>query len=212
MEIVEKRHGVEIDEFILDLPGSQSVESLVAVCDGLDGVQVEWIRNYPRGGGIELDVDLLRRMAANSSRSAEILVSAAPLVFRADWSLLVELSASPGVTFSTSGAPDLDIEGIGRFRPFDTTHRVHLEQGWLPGWVAHHAVVAPLPEGRAVIVGRSGEPAFFGSELARLNHLLGVTRGRDTSTDTMSTVPASERHRTPVAPPLYERVDGSATN
>ena len=209
VEIVEKRHGVEVDELILDLPRSQSVESLVSVCDSLDGVQVEWIRNYPRGGGIELDVDLFRRMAANSSRSAEILVSAAPLVFRAHWSLLVEVSGSPRVSFSTPGAPDLDVEGIGRFRPLDTTHRVHLEDGWLPGWVAHHAVVAPVPEERAVVVGRSGDPAFFGSELARLNHLLGVTHGTDTSTEAMSTVSASDMHRSPVAPPLYERVDGS---
>src|SRR5689334_16272309 len=50
VEILQKRGDIEIDEFILDLPRSQTVESLVATCDALDGVQVQWVRNYPRGG------------------------------------------------------------------------------------------------------------------------------------------------------------------
>ena len=69
VEIVEKRPEFEIDELILDLPSSQSVESIVSVCDSLDGVHVQWIRNYPRGGGIEFDVELFRRMAADSFRA-----------------------------------------------------------------------------------------------------------------------------------------------
>ena len=209
VEIVEKRGHVEIDEFILDLPPSQTVETLVAACDSLAGVQVQWVRNYPRGGGIELDVELSRRMAADSSRADEILVSAAPLVFRAQWSLLLHVSPAPRVVFSTPGAPDLGPDTAERFHPFDTIHRVALEPGWLPDWDAHHAVVAPLSAQRVVIIGRRGDPPFFRSELARLAYLTGNASTIDVSRPVSADAEPSPAHRRPVAPPLYLRDDAS---
>ena len=205
VEIVEKRAGIEVDELILSLPETRDVESIVSVCDHLDGVQVQWIRNYPRGGGIEYDVALMRRMVAAGDlrRSAELLVTAAPLVFRAHWSVLVDVARSQ-VVFGTETAPDLHPDRLERFRPFDTTHRTALEHGWLPGWAQHHAVVAPYPAGLAVVVGRRGEPPFFGSELARINHLVGLTA--EPSPDTpVPTSLSPGGHRRPVAAPLYVR-------
>ncbi|HEY5981257.1 MAG TPA: amino acid-binding protein [Microlunatus sp.] len=210
VEIVEKRGDVEVDEFILDLPASQSVATLVAACDCVTGVQVQSVRNYPRGGGIELDVELSRRMAADSSRADEILVSAAPLVFRASWSVLLRLSPTPRVVFSTPGAPDLEPDIVARLRPFDTMHRVASEPTWLPGWEAHHAVVAPLCGQRVVIIARRGDPPFFGSELARLAHLTGNGSTIDVPDQPASTTERSPAHRRPVAPPLYLR-DGAQT-
>ena len=206
-EIVEKRGSAEVDELILDLPTGQTVESLVAACDRLAGVQVEWVRNYPRGGGIDLDVELHRRMAADSARARETLVSAAPLVFRAQWSLLLQVSAVPEVTFSTPGAPRLDSTSAERLRPFDTIHRVVLESGWLPGWDAHHAVVAPMSPQQVIVVGRRGEPPFFRSELTRLAHLLGGTEPMHVSDEPAPAGELSQAHRSPVAPPLYRRDD-----
>ena len=165
-------------------------------------MEVQWVRNYPRGGGIELDVELLRRMAADSPRAGEILVTAAPLVFRAQWSLLLQASV-PRVTFSTPGAPYVSPETVGRFRPFDTVHRVMLEPGWLPGWDAHHAVVAPMGEEQVVVVGRRGEPPFFRSELARLAHVVGGASHTDVSDEPVFTADATHRH--PIAAPLYTR-------
>lgn len=212
VEIVERRGGVGVNEFILDLPSGQTVPSLVAACDSLPGVQVEWVRNYPRGGGIDLDVELHRRMAADHARAGETLVSAAPLVFRAQWSLLLQVPESPHVTFSSPGAPDLDLDTARRFGPFDTVHRVTLEPGWLPGWEAHHAAVAPLPDQRAVVIGRRGEPPFFSSELARLAHLVG---GADTIEIPDQALPRTQpgtAHRNPIAAPLYTRQDQQPPN
>jgi len=210
VEIVEKSGHVEVDEFILELPAGQTVGTLVAACDSLAGVKVQWVRNYPRGGGIELDVELRRRMAADGSHADEILASAAPLVFRAQWSLLLHLFPAPRVAFSTPGAPDLDPEILQRFHPFDTIHRVTLEPDWLPGWDAHHALVAPLAEQRVVIIGRLGDPAFFRSELARLAHLTDNASMIDLSDQACSDTEPTQVHRRPVARPLYLRDDASA--
>lgn len=205
VEIVEKRGQVEVDELIVDLPAEETVTTLVAACDLLAGVEVQWVLNYPRGGGIELDLELSRRMAADRSRADQTLVSAAPLVFRAKWAVLLGLSPAPHVDFSTPDAPDLSPAAAERFHPFDTIHRVTLEPGWLPGWGAHQAVVSPLPARRALIIGRLGEPPFFDSELTRLAHLTGGMGRIDTSGQASSKTAPSPAHRTPVAPPLYLR-------
>jgi hypothetical protein len=205
VEIVEKRGEIEVEEFILDLPPTQTVEGLVAACDSVESVQVEWVRNYPRGGGIEYDVDLHRRMAADTSRAGEILVSAAPLVFRAQWSVLLDVSAAPHIIFGTPAAPDLNANHLRRFRPFDTIHRVALEPDWIPGSDAHHAVVSPMADQRAVIVARHGEPPFFNSELARLAHVTGATATTDMFDQPQSATDPQAAHRVPVATPLYER-------
>jgi hypothetical protein len=205
VEIVEKRGETEVEEFILDLPPHQTVRSLVAACDSLPGVEVQWVRNYPRGGGIELDVELHRRIAADRRRAGETLVVAAPLVFRAEWSLLLQVSDTPQVTFSSPGAPHLEPEVTQRFSPFDVVHRVDLEPGWLPGWAAHHAVVAPIWPERAVVIGRPGEPPFFASELARLAHLVGAADTMDSFRPAVATGRPDTAHRTPIAAPLYSR-------
>ena len=208
LEIVEKRGTVEVDDFILDLPHDRSVTELVTACDALPGVEVEWVRNYPRGGGIDLDVELHRRMVADGERAPETLMAAAPLVFRARWSLLMDVSGTPRVTARSPGAPDLDPEVARRFAPFDTLHRVALEQDWLPGWEPHHAVVAPLSDRQVLVVGRPGEPPFFASELARLGHLVG-TPGTAEEPAEAPAAPGAGGHRTPVAPPLYLRPGGA---
>lgn len=209
VEIVERRPGAEVDELILDLPATQTVASLVEVCDALDGVEVQWVRNYPRGGGIEYDIELQRRMAAESDRAGEVLVAAAPLVFRADWSVLVDVVGAPRVTFASSAAPALAATDLDRFRPFDSTHRVSLDAGWLPGWEDHHAAVSPMADSRAVVVGRHGDPPFFRSELARLDHLAGGGAGTALVSDETAGPETEGRHRHPVAPPLYARGEAS---
>jgi hypothetical protein len=206
VEIIEKRGDVEIDEFILDLPTHQTVASLVAACERLPRVQVLWVRNYPRGGGIDLDVELYRRMAADSARAVETLALAAPLVFRAEWSLLLQVSGAPRVTFRSPGAPDLSPDSAQRFTPFDSIHRVALESDWLPGWESHHAVVAPISEQQVLIIGRRGDPAFFASELARLAHLIGRADTPEIPEQALSTT-THTGHRTPIAAPLYIRED-----
>jgi hypothetical protein len=205
VEIVEKRGEIEVEEFILDLPPTQTVEELVAACDRLDSVQVEWVRNYPRGGGVEYDIELHRRIAADPARAGEILASAAPLIFRAQWSVLLDVSGAPQVIFGTPDAPDLDVDHLRRFAPFDILHRVALEPDWIPGSDPHHAAVSPMADHRAVIVARRGEPPFFGSELARLAHVTGAAATTDLFDQPRSTTDDQTSHRRPLATPLYER-------
>ena len=171
VEIVEKGAGVAVDDFILDLPPGRLPESIVTACQALEGVKVEWISRYPEGGGLQSDLEALERMTGDPDNAAETLVAASPVVFRSHWAVLLDTSLEPKMTFSTPLAPDFEAAGLAQFGPFDKTHLVDLEEGWLPRWGESCAVVAPLSHQRAIVIGRLGGPAFLDSELARLGHL-----------------------------------------
>jgi len=177
VEIVEKGEGVVVDDFIVDLPPGQLPETIITACHHLDGVRVEWISRYPEGGGLQSDLEALERMTAEPANAAETLVSLSPVVFRSHWSVLLDVARDQVRTLAaTTLAPELDTSNAGPLAPFDTTHRLELEAGWLPGWADSTVVVVPLTRDRVIAIGRHGGPAFLDSEIARLNHLAALIK------------------------------------
>jgi hypothetical protein len=177
VEIVEKGDGFVVDDFIVDLPPGKLPETIVTACHNLQGVRVEWISRYPEGGGLQSDLEALERMTADPSHAAETLVSLCPVVFRSQWAILVQIAGSDVTcTFSTTLAPDLSPDTLARFAPFDLTHRVDLEDGWIPGWADSTVVVTPLTRDRVIAIGRLGGPRFLDSEIARLHHLAALVK------------------------------------
>jgi hypothetical protein len=177
VEIVEKGDGFVVDDFIVDLPPGRLPETIVTACHNLPGVRVEWISRYPEGGGLQSDLEALERMTADPSHAAETLVSLCPVVFRSQWAILVQVTGEEvATTYSTTLAPDLDHETIKRFAPYDQTHRVDLEDGWIPGWADSTVVVTPLTQDRVIAIGRLGGPRFMDSEIARLHHLAALVK------------------------------------
>ncbi len=177
VEIVEKADGVVVDDFIVDLPPNQLPESLVTACQHLEGVRVEWISRYPEGGGLQSDLEALERMTADPANAAETLVSLCPVVFRSHWALLLDVTTDDvRATSATTLAPDVTPTVAAAFAPFDVTHRTELASGWSPGWADSTAVVTPLTQDRAIVIGRLGGPQFLDSEIARLHHLAALVK------------------------------------
>lgn len=177
VEIVEKGEGVVVDDFIVDLPPGQLPETIITACHHLDGVRVEWISRYPEGGGLQSDLEALERMTADPAHAAETLVSLSPVVFRSHWSVLLDVAGDQVTQLAaTTLAPDFDTANSGVLAPFDSTHRIVLDAGWLPGWADSTIVVVPLTRDRVIAIGRHGGPAFLDSEIARLNHLAALVK------------------------------------
>jgi hypothetical protein len=177
VEIVEKGDGFVVDDFIVDLPPGRLPETIVTACHNLTGVRVEWISRYPEGGGLQSDLEALERMTADPGHAAETLVTLCPVVFRSQWAALVQISGDEvEAVFSTTLAPELDRRIIKRFAPYDHTHRVDLEDGWIPGWADSTVVVTPLTRDRVIAIGRLGGPRFLDSEIARLHHLAALVK------------------------------------
>ena len=137
-----------------------------------------WVRNYPRGGGIELDVELYRRMTAESSRAVETLASAAPLVFRAQWSLLLEVSGASRVVFRSPGAPDLSPRHHPALQSLQHRPPGRPRVGLVAGLGGHHAVVAPIRSSELVIIARRGDRAFFAVRAGAVAYLIGALTSR----------------------------------
>ena len=177
VEIVEKRDGCVVDDFIVDMPPNQLPETIVTACQNLEGVKVEWISRYPEGGGLQSDLEALERMTSDPAHAAETLVSLCPVVFRSHWATLIKIEGDAArPTFSTTLAPDLSVEAAALFGPFDVTHRAELPSGWCPGWGDTTVVVTPLTQDRVIVIGRLGGPAFLDSEIARLHHLAALVK------------------------------------
>jgi hypothetical protein len=187
IEILEQGGGRAVDELVVDLPDSSSVDLLVREVTEVEGVDVEWVQ--PLG---EADHDPQLALLEAAARLVEAgdeparlseLCADVRVVFEADWTAVVDL-ATPATVAGAGDVPD-------------------------PSWVAafvigsRHLAQAPeagaddvawaerLGHDQVVAVGRSGRP-FRARErrqldvLARISAALGqarsATQPRDRST------------------------------
>ncbi len=169
--IVHRHDGAAVDDFIVTLPPGRLPDTLISACQSIDGVKVEWISRYPEGAGLETDLEALERMTADPEQAAESLTASAPGVFHSHWSLLIDWSAEPRVSYSTPLAPELGADELRWFEPFDVPHTVEPDAEFASRWGQTIIASAPIRGNRAIAVGRQGGPEFLGSELARLKHL-----------------------------------------
>jgi hypothetical protein len=101
-----------------------------------------------------------------------------PRVFHSGWSAILEPGDDGPHTVATSEAAPT-FEGVAvPWLPLKKPRLLPSEDAWLPErWreMAIEMMAAPFGgQGCAVVLGRSGGPAFRRSELLRLNHLTGL--------------------------------------
>ncbi|WP_407940957.1 ACT domain-containing protein [Nocardioides flavus (ex Wang et al. 2016)] len=162
IEIVEKRDGFAVDDVLLEIPAGTMPDSIISACSVLDGVSVQWISRYAAGGNLFLDLEVVEALTEDPATARDRLVELLPIAFRVDWAARV----TPGpdgarVVHATDAAPSAyDIEAV----PAPTR---------LPGDEVYVECAAPFGDD-VVLMGRRGGPDFLDSELARLEHLLGL--------------------------------------
>lgn len=164
IEIVEKRDGFAVDDVLLEMAQGTMPDSVVSACSVLDGVSVLWINRYAAGGNLFLDLEVVEALTEDPDSARDRLVDLLPIAFRVDWAARV----TPGVdgvgatvVHATDAAPSAyDIE------PVSAPTR-------LPGDEVYVECAAPFGDD-LVLMGRRGGPEFLDSELARLEHLVGL--------------------------------------
>jgi hypothetical protein len=184
VDIVERRAGTAIDDFVIDLPPGVTPDALITSGQSVEGVNVHWVARYSAGADALRDLEAVEAMTTDPVHAAETLTALAPGVFMGDWALLVQADA-PGGPKRLAGsrtAPDLPPQPADEPWPVPTTpSRLQVPQAWqLAGWT-DLAVTTPVgPATTQLVIGRSGGPEFLDSELARLGHLanLAVTISR----------------------------------
>jgi hypothetical protein len=162
IEIVEKRDGFAVDDVLLEIPSGTMPDSIISACSVLDGVSVLWISRYAAGGNLFLDLEVVEALTEDPSTARDRLVELLPIAFRVDWAARVTPGADGArVVHATDAAPSA--YDIG---PVATPTR-------LPGDEVYVECAAPFGDD-LVLMGRRGGPEFLDSELARLEHLLGL--------------------------------------
>ncbi|MFZ1410532.1 MAG: amino acid-binding protein [Micropruina sp.] len=175
VEIVEKYQTYAVDDFMVEIPQGTLPDMLITACESISGVKVLWFSYYPESWGLQSDVDVLNDMTENPERAEDILIQAAPAVFRCHWALKVDQTTG-AVLARTDTAPDDIPDAVSLLAPLTEVHLSELDEGWLPSWPETLIAVAPFKNDSAIVLARKGGPEFIKSELARLRHLAALAQ------------------------------------
>jgi hypothetical protein len=179
LDVLERAGGVAVDDVVVVLPEGRLPDSLITAAQGVEGVQVESLRPFAGSLDMHRELDLLDALARAAEGTAEKLLAAElPRVFHSGWAVVLA-GSSPGpceVVAASDAAPAF--EGLPLpWMPLSAPRLLPSEDPWLPErWreMAIEMMAAPFGAEQAVVVGRSGGPAFRRSELLRLAHLTGI--------------------------------------
>ena len=162
IEIVEKRDGFAVDDVLLEMAPGTMPDSVVSACSVLDGVSVLWINRYAAGGNLFLDLEVVEALTEDPDSARDRLIDLLPIAFRVDWAARV-----------TPGPDGADVVHATDAAPTEFSTRVVTSPTRLPGDEVYVECAAPFGDD-LVLMGRRGGPEFLDSELARLQHLLGL--------------------------------------
>ncbi|MGX5654752.1 ACT domain-containing protein [Geodermatophilus nigrescens] len=180
VDVLERGGGVAVDDIVVDLPPDRLPDSLITAAQAVPGVQVESLRPFAGPLDTHRELDLLEALArAAEGTAVKLLAAEMPRVFHAGWAAVLQASGdgSAVVLAASDAAPAL--EGMALpWLPLSSPLLLPSEDDWVPErWqeMAIEMMAAPFgaPD-TAVLLGRSGGPAFRRSELLRLTHLAGI--------------------------------------
>jgi len=178
LDVLERGQGVAVDDVVVDLPRDRLPDSLITAAQTVDGVTVESIRPFAGPLDTHRELELLDELArSGEGAAAKLLAAELPRVFHSGWAVVLE-SADPWIVAAASDAAP-GFEGLELpWMPLHGPRLLPSEDDWLPErWreMAIEMMAAPYGgPGCAVVLGRSGGPAYRRSELMRLAHLTGI--------------------------------------
>ena len=180
VDVLERGNGVAVDDIVVELPADRVADSLITAATAVPGVQVESLRPFAGPLDTHRELDLLEALAPAGEGTAKVLAAELPRVFRSGWAVVLAgggNGADPTLLAASDAAPSL--EGVAMpWLPLHSPVLLPSDGDWVPRrWqeMAVEMMAAPLdPDGTAVLLGRSGGPAFRRSELLRLAHLTGL--------------------------------------
>ena len=185
LDVIERYGGVAVDDVVVELPRDRLPDSLITVAQAVPGVTVESLRPFPGLLDTHRELELLESLArADEGTAVKLLAAELPRVFHSGWSVVLEAMdpdsggvSSWTVSATSDAAPHF--EGLSvPWMPLREPLLLPSEGDWLPQrWrdMAIEMMAAPYGgPGCALVLGRSGGPAYRRTELARLAHLAGV--------------------------------------
>jgi hypothetical protein len=179
LDVLERGDGFAVDDVVVELPAGRMPDSLISAVRTVPGVEVESLRPFAGPLDTHRELDLLDALArAAEGTAAKLLAAELPRVFHSGWAVVLDCAGSAWEVVAASEAAPV-FEGLELpWMPLTAPRLLPSEADWLPErWreMAIEMMAAPYGgPGCAVVLGRSGGPAFRRSELLRLAHLTGI--------------------------------------
>jgi hypothetical protein len=178
VDVLERGNGVAVDDIVVELPADRLADSLITAATAVPGVQVESLRPFAGPLDTHRELELLEALAPAGEGAPKVLAAELPRVFRSGWAVVLGGSGTDVTLLAASDAAPA-LEGIPLpWLPLRSPLLLPSDEAWVPErWqeMAVEMMAAPLDsQGTAVLLGRSGGPAFRRSELLRLAHLTGL--------------------------------------
>ena len=180
VDVLERGGGVAVDDIVVDLPPDRLPDSLITAAQAVDGVAVESLRPFAGPLDTHRELELLEALSrAAEGTSAKLLAAELPRVFHSGWAAVLADRGAGGVEVlaASDAAPTFENLALP-WLPLEAPRLLPSEEEWLPErWreMAIEMMAAPYGGPRtAVVLGRSGGPAYRRSELLRLVHLTGI--------------------------------------
>jgi ACT domain len=185
LDVLERGNGVAVDDVVVELPVGRLPDTLITAAQAVPGVSVESLRPFAGPLDTHRELQLLDALArAAEDTSAKLLAAELPRVFHSGWAVVLSAIETPTadaqpweVAAASDAAPTFDGLELP-WMPLPGPRLLPSESDWLPErWreMAIEMMAAPFGgPGCAVVLGRSGGPAFRRSELLRLAHLTGI--------------------------------------
>lgn len=177
VDVLERGNGVAVDDIVVELAEDRVADSLITAVTTVPGVVVESLRPFAGQLDTYRELELLESLGRAGAGTQQLLADELPRVLHAGWAAVLSGTADDvEVVASSPAAPAL--AGVRLpWLPLATPALLPSEDAWVPElWrdMAVEMMAVPLDGGSAVLLGRSGGPAFRRSELARLAHLTGI--------------------------------------
>jgi ACT domain-containing protein len=179
LDVLERAGGLAVDDVVVDLPAGRLPDSLITAARTVPGVEVESLRPFSGSLDTHRELDFLDALAhAAEGTAAKLLAAELPRIFHCGWAVVLDCAGSHwDVVAASEAAPSFDGRALP-WMPLTTPRLLPSDGDWLPErWreMAIEMMAAPYGgEACAVVLGRSGGPAFRRSELLRLAHLSGI--------------------------------------
>jgi hypothetical protein len=179
LDVLERGNGVAVDDLVVALPSGRLPDSLITVAQSVPGVRVESLRPFAGALDTHRELALLDALAQTGGPPEKLLAAELPRVLHSGWAVV--LDCGPGGSWTVRAASDAapSFDGLELpWMPLTAPRLLPSEDDWLPErWreMAIEMMAAPYGgDACAVVLGRSGGPAFRRSELLRLAHLIGI--------------------------------------
>ncbi len=179
VDVLERGSGTAVDDVVVELPPDRVADSLITAVTAVPGVRVESLRPFAGPLDTHRELHLLEELAHAGTGTAKLLAAELPRVFHSGWAVVLDgpPRGPVSVLSASDAAPSFDGVPLP-WLPLASPLLLPSESAWVPArWqeLAVEMMASPLDDaGTAVLVGRSGGPAFRRSELLRFAHLTGI--------------------------------------